>query len=206
MTNPRKTITKAFVGSASKKSNKKGISLTKRSALFGLVGIAAFSVIGGFGWQKWQERQLSAKAAAYTNIPLINTTRVNTGNAYLRACKTAMEGGDWRVKLYGQRPTNTGVDYSTTIKYVTISAGPSDASVATLGFAPTTSYSYLLNSSGYGYTFLYTRSSGWKIRASLTQRPVAYNALGTPPVYPTGDLGGPTFYGNSISVDSIGSC
>ena len=82
MAQAKKPTMKAFVGTTAKKTSKKGLSLTKRTALFGLVGIMAFSVVGGWGWQKWQEHQMNirANAAGWTTVGW------DGSSVYLRAC------------------------------------------------------------------------------------------------------------------------
>lgn len=92
-TKTKKPVSRAVVGSTKKTKSSKVI--TKRMALFGIVGVLAFSTIAGLGWQKWQEHQFRAKAAGWT---VVN----GFANSPLLACKIAINsayGPLWKITL-----------------------------------------------------------------------------------------------------------
>jgi hypothetical protein len=100
----KKPVTKAIVGNT---KSKKGLSLSKRTALFGLVGILAFSTVAGIGWQKWQEHQLKAKAASM-NWTVVSSYLLNGKRATLLACKVSTSGAYgpvWELHSYMTNPT-----------------------------------------------------------------------------------------------------
>ena len=103
-TQTKKPVSRAVVGNTKKSKSSKGI--TKRMALFGVVGLLAFSTLSGLGWQKWQDHQLKAKAAGYSNL----LTYPSTNPFQIFACKTAMSGGYgpvWHVTLFVYNGTFT---------------------------------------------------------------------------------------------------
>ncbi len=103
-TQTKKPQVRAVVGST-KKSN--GLHFTKRAVLIGLVAIVALSVAAGLGWQQWQNHQLKAKAAGWTNT---YSYCAGGGCATARVCKMAVTsayGPLWQFKHY---VTNTSSD------------------------------------------------------------------------------------------------
>jgi len=99
---------KSVVGSTRNKKRKS--FLTPRNALVALVGVLCLSVIGGLGYQKWQDQQLTAKASGWP--PLLSAggrggyslwackTKISTnyGQAYRVTIITDSEGANWNVR------------------------------------------------------------------------------------------------------------
>lgn len=106
VTKAKKPSVKAVVGNSKKSKSSSGV--TKRMALFGLVGIMSFSVIAGLGWQKWQDNQLKARAAGWTSIyTAIGATGGDGHEIY--ACKVgpklARKQLTYIVKVYVYNPS-----------------------------------------------------------------------------------------------------
>jgi hypothetical protein len=67
---------KATVGSS--KKSKGGMKLSMRAALYGLLIVLLISIVGGLGWQQWQDHHLKAKAAGWTTVlTLDNSYNIN---------------------------------------------------------------------------------------------------------------------------------
>jgi len=99
---------KRAVTGSSRKS--KASKLNTRTFVFGLVGVLAFSVVAGLGWQKWQDHQLEAQAAS-RNYHLIAQDYSGPGRgAAVYACKDNpfAQGGKWYYMVYLKfsNPTN----------------------------------------------------------------------------------------------------
>ena len=121
----KKPLSQAVVGST--KKIKKSISFTKRMALFGIVGILAFSIVAGFGLQKWQVHQLKAKAAGWTQLSSGNggvfiacKQYVNSGYGPLYLVKMYLVGGRTYAAggVYFKRPPSNAVVNSFIIQAV----------------------------------------------------------------------------------------
>lgn len=102
MAKPKKSSIKSKVVSGNtKKSVKK---LTLRSAVFGLMGILALSVIGGLLYSKWQDSNLSAKAAGYPQVKELKPSKVegtfNDSSMIISACTTKISGGDRTITAH----------------------------------------------------------------------------------------------------------
>lgn len=95
MATAKKPVSKSKVVSGSTKKSVK--NLTLRKALFGLMGILAFSVICGVVYSQWQDSNLSAKAAGYPQIENLKPSKVqgtlDVSSMVNTACSTKIPNG-----------------------------------------------------------------------------------------------------------------
>lgn len=128
---------KAHVGST-KKSSSVSMKLTMRTAVFGLVGILIFSIISGYGLQKWQDHQLKAHAYSYTY-------HYSSYGWYIATCRA----GELTFYYYIVNPTGytlhsytspSGLSFTvnphsnSALKYAIVSSSASGISVSAPGY------------------------------------------------------------------------
>ena len=132
-TQTKKPVSRAVVGNTKKsKSSKGSLRFSSRALLFGVVGLLAFSVAAGIGWQQWQDHQLKAKADSYSY-------HYGGYGWYVGACRA----GDLTFKYYVGNPTSY-----TLRMYV----APTGASFTVYPHSNSIARSAIVSSSGAGIT------------------------------------------------------
>ena len=103
-TQTKKPVSRAVVGNTKKsKSSKGSLRFSSRALLFGVVGLLAFSVAAGIGWQQWQDHQLKAKAAGYRTL-----YSSYNGQIVFKAC-TPDSGVNYKFVLVNSSPSVIGL-------------------------------------------------------------------------------------------------